>query len=145
MEKFQRSWDGGHRFKRQPDEAGDEVGELEGGFPFSKIVGREHLAGFDGDLAEAGDEKFPADDEGGDPDGTDAFCGEKYKCGADENFISKRIEEFTERGDKVHFPGQPAIDEIADGRDDEQNQGGDMAPRALPSHEKNERRSQDKA
>ncbi len=118
---------------------------MEGGFPFSQIVGSEDLSGFDGDLAESGDEEFTADDEGGDPNGADAFCGKKHEGGADEDFVSEGIEQFTERGDEVHFTRQPAIDEIADGRDDKQNQGGDMAPDALPSYEKNERRRQDEA
>lgn len=84
MEKFQGRGNGGHRFKRQPDQAGDEVGELEGGFPFAQIVGGEDLPGFDSDLTEAGDEEFPADDEGGDPDGADALGGQKYEGGADQ-------------------------------------------------------------
>ncbi len=121
MEKFQGGWDGGHRFKRQPDQAGDEVDELEGGFPFPQIVGGEDLAGFDSDLAEAGDEEFAADDESGDPDGADALGSQENEGSADEDFIGEGIEQFSEGGDEVHFPRQPAIDEIADGGDDEQN------------------------
>ena len=103
------------------------------------------MSGFDGDLAEAGDEEFAADDEGGDPDGADALGGQENEGGADENFIGEGIEELSERGNEVHFPRQPAIDEIADGSDDKENQGGDVAPRAFPSDENNERRRQDEA
>ncbi len=145
MEKFQGRGDGGHCLKRQPDQAGDEVGELEGGFPFPQVVGGEHLSGFDSDLSEAGDEKFTAHDEGGYPDGADAFCGQENEGCADEDFIGEGIEEFSQRRDEVHFTSQPAIDEIAGGGDDEKNKGGDVAPRALPSYENNERRRQDEA
>lgn len=145
MEEFQGNWDGFHRFKRQPDQAGDEVDELESGFPFPQIVGSEDMSGFDGDLAEAGDEEFAADDEGGDPDRADTFCGQENEGGADEDFIGEGIEELSERGDEVHFPRQPAIDEVADGGYDEENQGSDVAPCAFPCHEDNERRGEDEA
>lgn len=144
MEKFQRGGDVGHRFKRQPDEAGDEVDELEGGFPFPQIVGSQNLTCLDGDLAETGDEEFPADDEGGNPDGADAFGGEKYEGRANEDLVGEGIEQFAEGGDKVHFPSQPAIDVIAGGGDQEQDQGGHMTPSAFPSHENNESGCQDK-
>lgn len=103
------------------------------------------MSGFDGDLAEAGDEEFSADDEGGDPDGADAFCGEKDEGGADEDFIGERIEEFAEWGDEVHFPRKPAIEKVAGGGNDEEDEGGEVAPGAFESGEKDERGGQDEA
>ena len=91
------------------------------------------MSGFDGNLAEAGDEEFAADDEGGDPDGADALGGQENEGSADEDFIGEGIEEFSERGDEVHFPRQPAIDKIANGRDHKENQGGDVTPSCFQS------------
>ncbi len=91
------------------------------------------MSGFDGDLAEAGDEEFAADNEGGDPYRADALGGQENEGSANEDLVGEGIEQFAEGGDKVHFPRQPAIDEIADGRDDKENQGGDVAPSCIQS------------
>ena len=103
------------------------------------------MSGFDGDLAEAGDEEFAADDKGGDPDRTDAFCRQENEGGTHEDFIGEGIEEFSEGRHEVHFSCQPAIYEIANGRDNKENQGNDVAPGAVPSYENHEGRRQDEA
>lgn len=86
------------------------------------------MAGFNGDLAEAGDEEFAGDDESGGPEGADAFGGQKDEGGADEDFIGEGVEEFTKGGDEVHFAGEPAVKEVAGGGDDEEDESGEMAP-----------------
>ena len=144
MESIEGRGDDRHRFKGQPDDARDEVGELEGCFPFAQSVGGEDLAGFDGDLTEACDEKFATDDQGRDPDRTDSFCRQDNEGGTDKDFVSQGVEQFAERRHEVHFPREPAIYEIAGGGNREQDQGGDVAPRALPSHKQDEKRSQNK-
>jgi len=101
-----------------PDEGGDAEGELEGGLPFAEVVCGEDLAFFDGDLAEAGDEEFPSNDESGGPDGAESG-GEVNEGGGDEDFVGEGVEEFAERGDEVEFAGEVSIHEIADGGDDE--------------------------
>lgn len=113
------------------DDAGDEVGELGGGFPFSKTIGGQDVAGLDGDLAEAGDEKLAGDDEGGDPDRAEACEGHEDEAGADEDFIGEGIEEFAEGGDEVELAGEPAIEVIADGGGDEEEKGDEVAPGAV--------------
>ncbi len=55
------------------DEAGDDEGELEGSFPFSKSVCCDDDSLFDGDLAQSSDHEFSTDDHTGDPDRAEAF------------------------------------------------------------------------
>lgn len=71
-------------------------------------------------MAEAGDEELSGDDKCGDPDGADCFCGEKDETGADEDFIGEGIEEFAEGCDEVEFTGEVAVEEVADGGEDEE-------------------------
>ncbi len=116
----------------EPDHGGDAEGELRSGCPFAEAVGGEDLAGFDGDLAEAGDEEFAADDEGGGPDGAEAASGEENVGGADEDLVGEGVHELAKGGDESHFSGEPAIEPIAGGGDAEEDEaGGESAESAL--------------
>jgi len=65
-------------------EAGDDEGELEGGFPFSESVCGDDDSLLDGDLAQPGDHKFSADDDAGYPDRTETF-GVEIRAEVDES------------------------------------------------------------
>jgi hypothetical protein len=110
------------RRKSHPHQPGDAKGELEGGFPFPKIVGGEDLAGFDRDLPQAGDEKFPADDQRSRPHWAKTGGGKIHERGTDEDFVGQRIEQFPERCHQAQFPRQIAVEPIAGGGNGEGNQ-----------------------
>ena len=61
-----------------------------------------------------------------------------------EDHVAEWVEQFPERRDEVHFPSQPAIEEIAGSGDNEQNQRGNVSPGAFPCDEADEGSSQDK-
>lgn len=65
--------EGGQVFRRvrpgQGQQGGDAESQLEGGFPFAGRARGNDDAVVLGNLAQARDQEFPADDENGDPDG----------------------------------------------------------------------------
>ena len=96
----------------EPSEGCEAEDELEGGLPLAKIIGSDDLPLFDGDLAKTSDEKFAGDDNGGDPHWAEAEgCDVDESCG-NEDFVSKRIEEFSKGGDEIQLASQVAIEEI---------------------------------
>ena len=107
----------------EPDEAGDAIGELKGGFPFSQSVGGDDLAFFHCDLAEAGDEEFAPDDHDGDPGWAKSHTAEEDEGGGNENLVSQRIHELAERSDEIEFSCKVAIEPIGDGSHNKGHQG----------------------
>lgn len=77
-ERGQPVRDGRQVFRRmrpcQGQQAGDAEGQLEGGFPFAGRSRRDDDAMILRNLAQSGDQEFPADDENGNPGGAEPFA-----------------------------------------------------------------------
>lgn len=109
MEKCEERRQALHSFQCQPDHPGNEIGELEAGFPFPEIIRCQHHTGLDGNLAQPGDEKLPSNDKSGDPDRAESSCREKYESGADEDLVRERVEQFSKWSDEIELSSQIAV------------------------------------
>jgi len=96
----------------EPSEGCEAEGELEGGLPFTEVVCSDDLSLLDSDLTKTRDEELASDDDGGDPHWAEAYSSDVDEGCCDEDFISERIEEFTEGSDEIQLPSQVTIEKV---------------------------------
>jgi hypothetical protein len=95
---------------------------LDEGLELPRGAGGHDLAVGRGDAAEGGHGEFPADDDHhhpGGPDGNPAHGEHDDEGSGHDELVSERVEELADVGDHLTAPGQPAVDEVGHGRDDE--------------------------
>ena len=87
---------------------------------FSELVGGHHdsFRGCEG--AQAGDQKFPGNDQGHGPNGNYLVSDKANEGGGGENLVGQRIHEFAEIGDELVTPGNLAIEPIGECGEQEQ-------------------------
>gem|GEM_PF-6290277 len=66
-------------------------------------------------LAQSGDQEFPADDENGNPGGAEPFPRQVNEGGGDGYFIRQRINQLAEGSDLVQAAGQVAVPAVRGG------------------------------
>lgn len=127
--------EGGQVFRRvrpgQGQQGGDAESQLEGGFPFAGRARRDDDAVVLGNLAQACDQEFPADDENGGPDGAEPHARQVNEGGGNGNFVRQGVNELAESGDLVQAAGQVAVQPVRAGRQDEGDQCGQVSPGIL--------------
>lgn len=99
----------------QGNQTGDAEAELGTGFPFAAPVCCNDAAFADRNLAQSGDEKFPENDDNGNPEGTHACVGEVDEGGAHQNLIRQRVHQFAEIRNQVIFAGQVSVQKVRNG------------------------------
>lgn len=134
-ERGQPVRDGGQVFRRmrpcQGQQAGDAEGQLECGFPFAGRSRRDDDAMILRNLAQSGDQEFPADDENGNPGGAEPFPRQVNEGGGDGYFIRQGVNQLAEGGDLIQAAGQVAVQPVRAGSQNERDQGGQVSPGIL--------------
>lgn len=115
----------------QGQQGSDAESQLEGGFPFAGRARGNDDAVVLGDLAQARDQEFPADDENGDPDGAQPHARQVNECGGNGNLVRQGVNQLAEGGDLVQAAGQVAVQPVRAGRQDEGDQCGQVSPGIL--------------
>ena len=90
----------------------DHSDHLPGGLVLPEFFGRHDNSFRTGEKAEAGDQKFPADDHDNHPGGYQSKGNQTDKGGGGEDLVSQRIHEFPEIRDQIHAPGDLSIEVV---------------------------------
>ena len=112
----------------QGQQAGDAEGQLEGGFPFAGRSRRDDDAMILRNLAQSGDQEFPADDENGNPGGAEPFARQVNEGGGDGYFIRQGVNQLAEGGDLIQAAGQVAVQPVRAGSQNERDQRSQVSP-----------------
>ena len=109
-------------------------------------AGGDDPAGGCGKAPQTRDDDLPADDEEADPGGDLAERDEHDQGGGDEGLVGQGVHELAEYRFDPAAPGDPAIDEIGQGRDAEDDEAPQLDPAILRhGEEKDQHRDKGKA
>ena len=130
-----RGQDGRNVFRRvhpgQRQQAADAEGQLEGRFPFSGGSCGNDDSVVLGDLAQAGDQEFPADDNDGDPEWAQSGGRQGDESRGDGYFIRQGVNELAEGGDLVQAACQIAVQPVRARGQHKDDQRGRISPGML--------------
>ena len=98
-----------------------------------------------GQLTDGLDDELADQERRGDPGRHEADLHHRHQDAGDEDLVSRQVHEHAERRDLVAGAGDPAIEKIAERRDDEQDRGREIGPGARQQEQRHDDRRREDA